>query len=55
MKYTEEKKKLESLGLENRLRKISKDETKKILYDYPTVPLDYLLFLGNVSDLWVLF
>ncbi len=29
MKYTEEKKKLESLGLENRLRKISKDETKK--------------------------
>ena len=27
MKYTEEKKKLESLGLENRLQKISKDET----------------------------
>jgi hypothetical protein len=49
MKYTEEKKKLESLGLENRLQKISKDETKKILNNYPTVPLDYLLFLNEIG------
>lgn len=49
MKYTEEKKKLENLTFENKLEIISENETNKILDRYPSVPLDYLLFLNEIG------
>lgn len=49
MKYTEEKKKLESINLQNRLEVIFENDTNKILDAYPTVPRDYLLFLNEIG------
>lgn len=49
MKYSKEKEVLENSNYKSRLNIISEDLTNKILDTYPTIPLDYLLFLNEIG------
>lgn len=49
MKYIKEKEVLKNSNYKSILNLISEDLTNKILDTYPTVPLDYLLFLNQIG------